>query len=146
MASDDTPKSPRKQTATSARERLAVKKDPKVVELAKPFGGMREGQMMYVATPQIVAEFVQRIPYGQTRTMVELRAELAEANDCDGACPLSTAIFLRVVSEAALEDLADGVAVANIIPFWRAVEPDSKVASRLVIDSDWIAQQRAAER
>lgn len=132
--------------AASARSRLAVHKEPKVVELAKDFGGMKAGQMMYVATPQIVADSVQGIPYGETRTMQQLRAELAARNDCDGACPLSTAIFLRVVSEAALEDLAEGKATDQVIPFWRAVEPDSKVASRLEVTADWIAEQRSSEQ
>lgn len=137
----------KKKTApASARSRLAVKKEPKVVELAKAFGGMSEGQMMYVATPQIVADYVRTIPAGQTRSMPELRAELAAANDCDGTCPLSTAIFLRVVAEAALEDLEEGKSPADVIPFWRAVEPDSKVASRLAVDAQWIAQQRAVEQ
>lgn len=134
-----------KQPPRSARERLADAKEPKVVELAKPFGGMQPGQMMYVATPQIVADYVRKIPNGLTETMPQLRAGLAAANDCDGTCPLSTAIFLRVVSEAALEDLADGVPVSEVIPFWRAVEPDSKVASRLPVDANWIAEQRASE-
>lgn len=133
-------KSPR-----SARERLADKKEPKVVELAKAFGGMQPGEHMYVATPQIVAEFVRRIPPGETRNMQQLRAEMAASNNCDGSCPLSTAIFLRVVSEAALEDLADGKAASEVIPFWRAVEPGSKVASRLEVDAEWIAQQRKSE-
>ena len=132
--------------AASARDRLAVHKEPKVVELAKDFGGMKAGQMMYVATPRIVADSVAGIPYGETRTMQELRAELAAANDCDGACPLSTAIFLRVASEAALEDLAEGKGPDEVIPFWRAVEPDSKVASRLAVEAGWIAGQRSSEQ
>ncbi|MFK7914492.1 MAG: hypothetical protein AB8B93_11310 [Pseudomonadales bacterium] len=135
------PKSP-----ASARSRLAVHKEPKVVELAKDFGGMKAGQMMYVATPRIVADSLQNIPYGQTLNMQELRASLASANDCDGACPLSTAIFLRVASEAALEDLAEGKSPEQVIPFWRAVEPDSKVASRLDVDAQWIADQRSSEQ
>ena len=134
------------KTPRSARTRLAVQKEPKVVELAKDFGGMAAGQMMYVATPQIVAEFVSDIPSGQTRTMAELRTELGAANDCDGACPLSTAIFLRLVAEAALEDLAEGKSTDQVIPFWRAVEPDSNVAKRLDVESRWIADQRRAEQ
>lgn len=138
-------KSGSRNAPRSARERLADKKEPKVVELAKPFGGMQPGQMMYVATPAIVAEYLRKIPEGEVRTMPQMRAELAAANDCDGTCPLSTAIFLRVASEAALEDLGEGRDPTQVIPFWRGVEPDSKVAQRLPVEPDWIAGKRAAE-
>ncbi len=142
---DKSNKGTRKSAQRSARERLAMAKQPKVVELAKAFGGMQPGDMMYVATPQIVADYLQQIPYGETRSMPELRAELARANDCDGSCPLSTAIFLRVAAEAALEDVAEGRALSEVIPFWRAVEPHSKIASRLDVDAAWIALQREHE-
>ena len=40
----------------SARDKLAVEEQSKRVRLEKPFGGMKAGQMMYVATPRVVAE------------------------------------------------------------------------------------------
>ena len=47
---------------------------------------------------------------------------------------------------AAPEELAEGEALHSVAPFWRLIDPDSKVAARLTIDSEWIAAQRAAEQ
>ena len=88
--------------AQTAIERLNKAKSPKVVILEKDFAGIRAGSM-FVATPKIVDEFINKMPYGRFITMPELRADLAIEYDCDATCPVSTAIFLRVVAEAALK-------------------------------------------
>ena len=129
----------------TAKERLEQKKDSKIVILKHDFAGIKCGEKMFVATPRIVDDYIREIPRGEVRVIERLRKELAARRQCDGTCPVSTAIFIRIVAEAALEDLAEGVSVAEITPFWRLVEPESKIAKRLPVDSAWIAQQRAAE-
>ena len=131
--------------AQTAIERLNKAKSPKVVILEKDFAGIRAGSSMFVATPKIVDEFINKIPYGRFITMPELRADLAIEYDCDATCPVSTAIFLRVVAEAALEHLEQGATTADITPFWRVVAPGDKVSARLPIDQKWLEELRAAE-
>ncbi len=131
--------------AKSWKEKLNTDKQPKRVELEKPFAGIPAGQMLYVGTPQIVADYINRIPFGETRSITRLREELAADNQCDAMCPVSTAIFIRIVAEAAIEDFNEGKGQTAVTPFWRLVEPDSKIAGRLSIDSQWIAQQRQSE-
>jgi hypothetical protein len=42
--------------------------------------------------------------------------------------------------------LAICLASVDVAAFWRLIDPDSKVAARLTVDSEWIAAQRAAEQ
>ena len=128
--------------AQTAIERLNKAKSPKVVILEKDFAGIRAGSSMFVATPKIVDEFINKMPYGRFITMPELRADLAIEYDCDATCPVSTAIFLRVVAEAALEHLEQGAKTADITPFWRVVAPGDKVSARLPIDQKWLEARR----
>ena len=131
--------------AQTAIERLNKAKSPKVVILEKDFAGLRAGSSMFVATPKIVDEFINKMPYGRFITMPELRADLAIEYDCDATCPVSTAIFLRVVAEAALEHLEQGAKTADITPFWRVVAPGDKVSARLPIDQKWLEARRQEE-
>ena len=128
------------------QEKLDVKKEPKKVRLAHKFGGMAQGDLMYVGTPQIVSEYIRQIPFGETRTPVELRNDIAKMNQCDGMCPVSTGIFLRIAAEAALEGLDRGESIEAVIPFWRVVAPDSPTTKKLPVDADWIADRRQAEQ
>ena len=131
--------------AQTAIERLNKAKSPKVVILEKDFAGIRAGSSMFVATPKIVDEFINKMPQGRFVTMPELRADLAIEYDCDATCPVSTAIFLRVVAEAALEHLEQGAKTADITPFWRVVAPGDKVSARLPIDQKWLEARRQEE-
>ncbi|MEC8480646.1 MAG: hypothetical protein VXZ17_03245 [Pseudomonadota bacterium] len=131
--------------AQTAIERLNKAKSPKVVILEKDFAGIRAGSSMFVATPKIVDEFINKMPYGRFITMPELRADLAIEYDCDATCPVSTAIFLRVVAEAALEHLEQGAKTADITPFWRVVAPGDKISARLPIDQKWLEARRQEE-
>ena len=129
----------------TAREKMAVKKEPKRVLMDKAWAGMQPEQMMFVATPQIVDAYIRSISHGQTVTIPEMRDALAERENCAGTCPMSSAIFVRMVAEAALEDLADGKQVSEIAPFWRMITSRDKMVKKLKIDPDWIDQQRAME-
>lgn len=129
----------------TAIEKLNAKKDIKKVVMEKAFAGIQVGETMLVATPQIVAEYIRKIPYGKTKTIETMRKDLAKRQRCDGTCPMSTAIFVRIAAEAALEEMDAGKSVQEIIPFWRLVSGSDKVAKKLAIDPEWIDQQRELE-
>jgi hypothetical protein len=84
------------------------KKEPKRVVLEKRFAGIPAGAILFVATPDIVAEYVRAIPAGQTRTIEQMRRDLAKRNKADATCPVSTAIFLQSVAEISLKHLREG--------------------------------------
>ncbi|MEM8839536.1 MAG: hypothetical protein AAGE89_15700 [Pseudomonadota bacterium] len=111
----------------------------------KDFAGIKAGERMLVGTPMMVNDYVSKIPTGEVRTVERLRNELARRHKCDKMCPVSTAIFVRIVAEAAIEEMEAGKQVDQVAPFWRVIAPDDKVAKKLSIDSGWIAHQRTLE-
>jgi hypothetical protein len=133
--SEDTPWA-RKMNATRAA---------KVVVLEKPFAGIPAGSKLLIATPKIIADYIARIPQGEQRGIVRLRNELARRHRAHATCPVTTAIFLRIVAEAALDELGRGAAPGAVAPFWRVIEPGSTIANKLSCDSAWLRDVRMAE-
>lgn len=129
----------------TAVERLKVQKSPKKVRLDADFAGIKTGEMMFVGTPMIMNEYIKKIPYGKTRTVPGMRKELARRNKCDASCPVSTSIFVRMVAEAALEELEEGKNPDEVAPFWRILEGKDKITTKLDVDPDWVDQQREME-
>ncbi len=132
--------------AKTAAEHLNTDKQAKHVVLDKDFAGVKKGQRLFVATPRIVADYIDAIPAGETRTIERLRRELARAEGCDASCPVSTAIFIRLASQAAIDELNEGKEPDEVRPFWRLLTSKDKIAKKLTIDGQWIDDQRAAEQ
>ena len=126
-------------------ENYRKKRQAKTVVLENDFAGVRAGQRLYIGTPQILADYIAKIPFGETVSIVKLRNQLARRNQCDAMCPVSTAIFLRIVAEYAIEEMDGGKPVSEVIPFWRAIGPGDKVAKKLALGPEWIEHQRALE-
>ncbi len=131
--------------AKTALEKLAQKKDRKIVVLDHEFAGIKAGQKMFVATPQIVDRYIRAIPYGETRSVVRLRNELARRHRCDAACPMSTSMFVRISAEAALEELGQGAPLDTVAPFWRVLTSADKITKKLNVDPAWVDRQRDLE-
>lgn len=129
----------------TAREKLAAKKEIKKVVMDKSWGGMQPGDTMLVATPLMVDAYIREIPHGETKTIPDMRADLAKRENCNGTCPMSTSIFVRMVADAALEDIADGKPVSRVSPFWRMITSKDKMAAKLNVDPTWIDEQRNLE-
>jgi hypothetical protein len=120
-------------------------KKPEVKRLDKSFADLKEGTDMLISTPVEIDQQLRRIPKGKTKTVLQLRQELAKKHEADGTCPLTTGIFLRIASEAALEQMGAGAAPDDVTPFWRVVEPGSKLAKKLSCGDDFIESMRASE-
>jgi hypothetical protein len=126
--------------------KAAKSKQPKKVVLSMPFAGIPAGATLYVATPEIVATYVSKVPAGETRTVERMRMDLAKRNKADATCPVSTAIFLRSVAEISLKQLAEGTDRASVTPFWRVIAAGTPIAKRLPVDADWLAAQLALDQ
>jgi hypothetical protein len=126
-------------------DKVKQSRAPKRVLLEADFAGIKAGNMLLVGTPAILEDYVRSVPRGEVRTIERLRREIARRHRCDAMCPVSTAIFLRMVAEAAWEQIESGADLDDVAPFWRVVEPGSTLAKKLRADSRWIALQREAE-
>ncbi|MCZ8087421.1 MAG: hypothetical protein ACK5WW_08775 [Brevundimonas sp.] len=124
---------------TDWRKRFGGAKPPHVVMLHTDFAGVRAGNTMLISSPGDIANYLSRIPRGETRTIERLRNELARKAGAQAMCPVTTAIYLRVVAEVALRDLEEGKPIDQVTPFWRVVTPDSKVAKKLSCSPDHVS-------
>ena len=136
----------RAKRATDWRKRFDAAKPPRTVTLHTDFAGIKAGTIMYIGSPGTIANYIARIPGGETRAIERMRNELARRNGAQATCPVSTAIFLKVVAEVALADLDEGKPVERVVPFWRVIEPGSKIAKRLSCDDAMIEHLRDLDR
>ena len=127
----------------SWKEKLNIDRSFVVKRLDKNFSDMKAGENMLIATPKIIDEYIKQIPKGIDINFKTLRNDLALTYNADTTCPVTTGIFLRIVSEAAYEDLLNGE--KNITPFWRVVDHESKTASKLACGINFIKKRRSEE-
>ena len=127
----------------SWKEKLNIDRSFVVKRLDKNFSDMKVGENMLIATPKIIDEYIKQIPKGIDINIKTLRNDLALTYNADTTCPVTTGIFLRIVSEAAYEDLLNGE--KNITPFWRVVDHESKTASKLACGINFIKKRRSEE-
>jgi hypothetical protein len=112
----------------------------------KGFADIPPGSMMLIATPKIIDEYVRQIPKGKSVSLQTMRKDLASEFNAEYACPVTTGIFLRIVAEAAHEQLTGGKALKNVAPFWRVVDENSTIGKKVSFGSDFIREQRIKER
>ena len=117
----------------------------KIKTIDKKFADIPEGSKMFIATPQIIDDYVNHIPFGKSTESATMRNDLAIEYQADKTCPVTTGIFLRIVSEASFEELNAGKDIEKVTPFWRIVNPKSKLAEKLECGIDFIKKQRENE-
>jgi hypothetical protein len=130
-------------------DRLAQRFDkaepPRTVMLDTNFAGIGRDALMSISSPGVIGTSSARVPPGETRSIERMRHELTRAGGGEATWPVTTAIYLGIVAEATLMDLADGAAIDAVVPFWRLVAPGSTIAGRLICDNDFFDQLRHAE-
>ena len=132
--------------AKTAKEHINTPKQEKVVILDKDFAGIKAGKSLFVGTPKLVDNYIKNIPFGQQRTIMRLKNELARKNKADAMCPVSTAIFIRISAQAAIDDINNGVALSKVTPFWRVLSSEDKISKKLAIDLTWLDALRQSEQ
>jgi hypothetical protein len=119
---------------------------PEKVEVVdKKFADIPAGASMYIATPMIVDAYIRNIPKGTHTGLQQMRKDLAAEHNAEYTCPITSGIFLRIVSEAAYEEIAAGKPMKNITPFWRMIDSKAPVAKKLSFGIEFISEQRKKE-
>ncbi len=98
---------------------------PKVCEVPDKWVKMMGGRQILVPTPRMVDDLVRTVPKRKLITVGQLRRRLAEPFGADSTCPMTTGIFLRIISEAAEEDRRSDR--KTITPYWRVVKDDGSL-------------------
>ena len=131
--------------AKSWTEKRDTNKEIQVKINDKKFADIPAGTRMLIPSPKIVDDFVKTIPNGSFMSTKDLRNRLAIQYDAEMTCPLVTGIFLRIISEAAYEEYQLDKNIEKITPFWRVVDPDSKLANKLTFGTEFLIQNQANE-
>lgn len=127
-------------------EKRDCEKSFKIKTIDKKFADIPEGSKMLIASPQIIDEYVKQIPSGSTTELSTMRDDLAIEYQADKTCPVTTGIFLRIVSEAAYEEIQSGKRLEDVTPFWRIVNPKTKLANKLECGIEFLQKQRELEK
>lgn len=122
-----------------------INKEYQVKINPKKFADIPAGTKMFIPTPQILDNFVQDIPPGSFLTLKQIRQDLSRKYNAEMTCPVVTGISLRIISEAAFEEYQIDQNMDEITPFWRVVDPDSKLANKLACGIDFIVERQFQE-
>ncbi len=80
---------------------------------------------MLIPRPLDLDALVRKVPKGKLVTQDQLREKLARDYNVCATCPLTSGLFIRIVAEAAEEDIRAGK--TDITPYWRVVKPNGSL-------------------
>jgi hypothetical protein len=103
--------------------------------LEKKFADMKAGDRMYISSPEEIKSFIINIPRGTSKSLKEMRLDLANTNGADNTCPVTTGIFLRMVIEDNIENF----------PYWRIIDQNHSLVTKLNLNKEFIINQRSLE-
>lgn len=119
---------------------------PSVVKIIdKKFADLPEGTKMFIATPKLIDTYINHISKGIEVDIKRMRKDLAAEHNAENSCPVTTSIFLRIVSEVAFEEYEKGEKLEKITPFWRVINVKMPIAKKLSCGVDFINMQRKKE-
>ena len=126
-------------------EKRELDKEYQVKINPKKFADISAGTKMLILIPKIVDEYVKNISQGSFVYMKQIRQELARYYHAEMTCPVATGISLRIISESAFEEYQTDQILDTINPFWRAVDPDSKLDGKLACGVYFIIEHQIQE-
>jgi len=112
----------------SPLEKMMTHAAPSILQGPDEWNARYGGEKMLISSPKAIAEVLKTIPKGKVITMGELRDKLAIAYGADYSCPMTTGIFLRIVSEAYKEMLDGGG--TETWPYWRVVRDNGELIDK----------------
>ena len=83
---------------------------------------------MYIPSPLDIATVIQAIPAGQTRTLRDIRNDIAIAHHADITCPSRSTIYWKWLAHATVS--LDGTPSPYAIPWWRVLK-DGKLSPQM---------------
>jgi len=108
-------------------------------------GGRDAAERVVVPTAEQVEALIRAIPYGETRTVKDLRLDLGDAQGAVAACPVATGQQLRRIAKEVSERLAAGADMDHEVPVWRVVDESSPLLHRSSSPARPLATRRRAE-
>ncbi len=126
-------------------EKRDLAKDPEVKIAPCNFADIKAGEKMLIPSPLAVDHYIRKLPKGKQGNLTQMRKDLASLYHADKTCPITSGIFIRIVSEAAYEEYEQGKALNKIAPFWRILDEKSPAAKKLSFGIEFLKAQRKKE-
>lgn len=130
----------------SSEQQVNVNTDIEIKVLGKSFWGHEVGYKMLSPTPGVILHYINQHNAGIRLEVITMRDEPALTCDPDFTCPLTSGIFLRIVAEMNYEKYAQGAPLETICPFWRIINPTSKLGGKLSFGTEFIREMRQKEK
>ncbi|KQX39845.1 hypothetical protein ASD04_04115 [Devosia sp. Root436] len=105
--------------------------------------GVMVDQAMLLPSAEAVARQIEAVPLGETRSLAELRDNLARQYGAEATCPVTTQRMIKLV---AARSVADHQAGRKALPFWRVVDPDRPNTARLPGGREFVVARRSEEK
>ena len=109
----------------SWREKLHDQDHSKTIEIPPRMAKRLGTGTMLIPKPLDVDALIRKTRKGKLITVSEIRSRLARDNGVSITCPLTTGIFVRIVAEAAEEELHNGK--KQVTPYWRVIRDDGSL-------------------
>ena len=106
------------QTSILEKLNLEPKSSFHVLDLKK--AKRMNAATLYIPSPEDVAKAIRAIPSGTTRTITELRQDLANMGNADTACPAKTIKYWKWLASA--QDELEDTDSKYVIPWWRVLK------------------------
>ena len=135
----------KKSTRKTWVQKRDIDKLPAVKKCERAFADIHAGEKMLIATPAVLDRYVRQVPKGTLVSLPVIRKDLAMEYHADKTCPVTTGIFLRIISEAAYEEYSAGKPVSRITPFWRVIGPASPTAKKLSFGTNFLHAMQKKE-
>lgn len=126
-------------------DKFNAKANFEIKVLDKAFWGQEVGDKMLIPSPAFIQDYINEHDAGIRLQVNTMRDDLALTYGADFTCPLTTGIFLRIVAEMNYEKYAAGTPLDAICPFWRIIDSNSKLASKLSFGTELIREMRQKE-
>jgi alkylated DNA nucleotide flippase Atl1 len=117
------------KTRKSWREKLEGAHPAKVVAIPPKMQKQLGTGTMLIPRPLDVDAFLRKVPRGKIVTITAMRETLARAAGADTTCAMVAGMFVRIVAEAAAEDVRAGK--SRVTPWWRVVRDDGSLFEKL---------------
>jgi alkylated DNA nucleotide flippase Atl1 len=113
----------------SWREKLEGAHEARVVAIPPKMQKQLGKGTMLIPKPLDVDAMIRKVPRGKVVTLTQLREKLARAAGADATCAMVAGMFVRIVAEAAAEDMRAGK--SRVTPYWRVVRDDGRLLEKL---------------
>ena len=130
----------------SWKDKFESKLNIQVKKLNKIYWGNPIGSKMLIPSPKVIQEYINNSEFGDKLDVRTMRNDLAIEFNADFTCPMTTGIFLKIVAEYNYEKLKEKKEIEEICPFWRIIEPKSKLAEKLTFGKKFIIENRIVEK